>query len=441
MENMDVQALQNRIAQLENQVAVLEQLVDVSVVLNSRMQLDPLLKHIMDVAVEIMSCDAASVLLWNNKKQQLFFAASTTLDNDNSLIGTPVPMDSIAGEILRTKEIVQVDDARADPRHYDKVGEDIGFQTRSLLGVPMTYKNKVIGVLEAINKRTGMWTQEDRRYLKILAAQAAVAIEGAQLVMELRRANEELNEVDQLKNNFIAIASHELRTPLGVIMGYASFLQDHEDKDTQSHASKVLESALRLRKIIEDMVNLRYVKQKASDLHLETLRISELFDSLWMESQSLIDVDLHKIAIKKPENDVYVSVDHTRMMMVLTNLLNNAIAFTEPGNSIQVEAGPGLTEKEVRIRVTDKGIGIDPNQIEKIFEEFYQVEDHMVRHHGGLGIGLSISRAIVETHGGRIWAESAGIGQGASFVISLPTVHAPKLDNMSNNSASVASES
>lgn len=441
MENMAVQDLQNRIAQLENQVAVLEQLVDVSVVLNSRMQLDPLLKHIMDIAVEIMSCDAASVLLWNNKKQQLFFAASTTLDNDNSLIGTPVPMDSIAGEILRTKEIVQVDDARTDPRHYDKVGEDIGFQTRSLLGVPMTYKNKVIGVLEAINKRSGKWTHEDRRYLKILAAQAAVAIEGAQLVMELRRANEELNEVDQLKNNFIAIASHELRTPLGVIMGYASFLQDHEDKDTQSHASKVLESALRLRKIIEDMVNLRYVKQKASDLHLETLRVSELFDSLWMESQSLIDVDLHEIAIKTPENDVYVSVDHTRMMMVLTNLLNNAIAFTEPGNLIQVETSPGLTEKEVRIRVTDQGIGIDPNQIEKIFEEFYQVEDHMVRHHGGLGIGLSISRAIVETHGGRIWAESAGIGKGASFIISLPTVPAPEKTDSSTDDAKVSPES
>ncbi|MCA9885905.1 MAG: GAF domain-containing protein [Anaerolineae bacterium] len=441
MVNMDAQALQDRVSQLENQVATLEKLVDVSVVLNSRMQLDPLLKRIMDVAVEIMACDAASVLLWNNKKQQLFFAASTTLDNTNSLIGTPVPMDSIAGEILRTREIVQVDDAQTDPRHYDKVDEDIAFETRSLLGVPMTYKNKVIGVLEVINKRTGAWTQEDRRYLMILAAQAAVAIEGAQLVMELRRANEELSEVDKLKNNFIAIASHELRTPLGVIMGYASFLQDHEDVDTQSHASKVLESALRLRKIIEDMVNLRYVKQKQSDLHLETLRISELFDSLWMESQSLIDVDKHEIVIKSPENDAYISVDHTRMIMVLTNLLNNAIAFTEPGNLIHVEAGAGLTDKEVRIRVADQGIGIDPEQIEKIFEEFYQVEDHMVRHHGGLGIGLSISRAIVEAHGGRIWAESAGIGKGSTFVLSLPTVPAPTNGATSNEDAKATPES
>ncbi|QPC83495.1 GAF domain-containing protein [Phototrophicus methaneseepsis] len=439
MVQMDAQALQQRVQQLESQVNLLEKLVDVSVVLNSRLQLEPLLKYIMDVAVDIMECDAASVLLWNNKKQQLFFAASTTLDNSNSLIGTPVPMDSIAGEILRKRDTVRVDDARTDPRHYGKVDEDIAFQTRSLLGVPMTYKNKIIGVLEALNKRQGSWTKEDSRYLEILAAQAAVAIEGAQAVMELRRANEELNEVDRLKNNFIAIASHELRTPLGVIMGYASFLQEDEDVSTQSHASKVLESALRLRKIIEDMVNLRYVKQKQSDLHLEAIRVSELFSSLSLEIQALMDIDKYQINIKMPDKDPYVYADHTRMMMVLTNLINNAISFSAPDKPITVEALKGLTDKEVRLRVVDQGLGIDPTQLEKIFEEFYQVEDHMVRHHGGLGIGLSIGRAIVEAHGGRIWAESAGIGSGATFTISLPTIDPPQEDiNQADTSQTIS---
>lgn len=417
---MSEQNLIDRITYLENKVTILARLAEISTALNSRVQLEPLLKQIMKTAVEITGSEAASVLLWNNNKQQLFFAASTTISRtDDPLLGMPVPMDSIAGTILRENRTLQVDDARSDPRHYNKVDEDIQFQTRSLLGVPMTYKDRVIGVLEAINKRNLPWTEDDKTYLNNLAAQAAVAIEGAQLVMELKRANEELSEVDKLKNDFIAIASHELRTPLGVIMGYASFLQEAEDTSTQEHASKVLDSALKLRKIIEDMVNLRYVKQKQSDLQREVMNVDDLISSLQRDSLAIIDTQKHNLTFE-PVPDAQVYIDHTRTLMALTNVLHNAMSFTPEGGSITISAHLINNPREVQIRVTDTGVGLEKHQFEKIFEEFYQIEDHMIRHHGGLGIGLSIARAIVNAHGGRIWAESPGLGQGSTFTIALP---------------------
>ena len=109
--------------------------------------------------------------------------------------------------------------------------------------------------------------------------------------------------------------------------------------------------------------------------------------------------------------------------MALTNLMHNAISFTDPGGRIALEAKLA-SKHEMHISISDSGKGIEEDQLEAIFGEFYQVEDHMVRKHGGLGIGLSISRAIVHAHNGRIWAESEGLNKGAKFTIALPTADA-----------------
>jgi signal transduction histidine kinase len=424
---MSEKTLEQRILELENKVVILNQLAEISASLNAQIDLQPLLKHIMDVAVSIVNCEACSVLLWDKNKQQLVFAASTTVDHtDTSLIGLPVPMDSIAGDIFQNNRVVQAEDTSLHPMHYEKVDKDIKFKTRSLLGVPMRYKNKVIGVLEAINKRNPPWDNDDRHYLDIIASQAAVAIEGAQLVADLRQANQDLNEVDKLKNDFIAIASHELRTPLGVIMGYASFLQEEESESAKEHAGKVLESALKLRKIIEDMVNLRYIKQNQADLHLEEIDTNTLLKGIKQEVSMLLDVSKHNFKTVELDEPPVLNIDQTRMMMALSNVMHNAFSFTPPSGTITLGAVK-VSRHEVHIRVADTGKGIEEHQLGKIFEEFYQIEDHMTRKHGGLGIGLSIARAIVTAHSGRIWAESDGLGNGTTFVIALPTKDAPGL--------------
>lgn len=409
---------------LEEQVTTLTRLLEVNSVMNAALlkadsRVEALLSYLMDAAAELTDSEAASVLLWNNNSRELFFAATTT-DNETSreLVGKPVPLDSIAGTILKERQLVQVDDAASDPRHYSDLDKEIEFVTRSLLGVPMISKNKAIGVLEVVNKRQLPWTMADRNNLSVLASEAAVAIEVAQLVMNLQRANDELQEMDKLKSDFIAIASHELRTPLGIIMGYASFLQDEQDEAVSGHASKVMGSALQLRRIIEDMINLRYLKQKPSDLQRENITLQGLIDDLQRDILTQVDAGKHELKVDCQQGDATVYVDRSRLSMALVNVLNNAFNFTPAEGEVRIETS--ADGDKAFIRIVDTGIGLEADQLERIFEEFYQVEDHMTRHHGGLGIGLSISRALVNAHGGTIKASSPGLDAGATFTITLP---------------------
>jgi signal transduction histidine kinase len=415
-----MESSEDRIRYLEHKVNILNRLAEISTVLNSTFELNALLSYLMDAAAAIADAEAASVLLWDANTHELRFAATTTRQSDLNLVGQSVPLEgSLAGMILTNNQIMQVDDTASDPRHYQKVDEDSQFSTHSLLGIPMTIKDRVIGVLEVLNKRQPPWTEEDRDYVSVLAAQAAVAIDSAKLVDDLKKANQELSELDKLKNDFIAIASHELRTPLAVILGYASFLQDESEGKASEHAAKVLASGLQLRRIIEDLTNLRYLQQHASELNLEIIPVNELVQDAVGDISNTAEAKAHKLILELPPENEPVHVDRIRATMALTNLLNNAVRFTPDQGQITIRV-EGRNSQEAWISVTDNGIGFDEDQAGRIFDKFYQVEDHMTRIHGGLGIGLSIAKALVEAHGGRVWGESKGLNQGATFTMVLP---------------------
>lgn len=403
---------------LERKVQILTRLTEISASLNSTMKLKPLLSLIMEATVEITQSDAAAVLLWDYKANELRFAASTNNPGSADLLGKPVPLNgSIAGSVLRDNQIVMVNSVEREPRHYSRIDQEGDFQTRSVLGVPMTSKNRVIGVLEAVNKRHLPWTQDDCNYASILASQAAVAIEGAQMVSQLQKANEELAQLDKAKSDFISIASHELRTPLGVILGYSSFLQDAKDREVSEHATKVVNSALQLRRIIEDLTNLRFLQVQPGQLNRERVLLSDLLRDVERDIAAVANGKKHDLRFAKAPN-VILKVDRARMGMALLNVVNNAIRFTPDGGRIYVQAE--VRDQNVHISVSDNGVGFPREQAERLFEKFYQVEDHMTRKHGGLGIGLSITRGMVEAHGGRIWAYSPGLNYGSTFTVALP---------------------
>ena len=405
-------------ADLARKVAVLTRLAETTVVLNSSLKLKTLLSELMNTAAEIVGAEGASVLLWDARQNELRFAATTTGEASESLIGRPVPLEgSLAGTIWRDNRTLTIEDTSADPRHYREVDQSIAFQTRSLLGVPMRSKQRVIGVLEAVNKRAPPWSADDARYLEILAAQAAVAIEGAQLVGALQKANDELAQLDKLKSDFIALASHELRTPLGVILGYATFLQDNEDTGVRGLADKVVDSALQLRRIIEDLTNLRFLDQQQDELNLDQVTLRHFVDDAIADVKVMADAGSnHLQAGLLP--DITLTIDPMRLGRALNNLLINAIRFTPHGGVIEIDAE--VRGRELWLKVRDNGIGIAPGNIDRIFERFLQVEEHMTRQHGGMGIGLSIARGLVEAHGGRLWATSPGVNQGSTFIMALP---------------------
>jgi signal transduction histidine kinase len=408
-----------RLTDLVRQNAIFQRLLEISLALNSTLALKPLLDEILLATCEIVNSEAASILLYMANTDELRFVASNTPgENHEVLMRTPVPMEgSVAGQIARENRPIIIQNAAEDARIYRPVDIRIGFHTRSLLGVPMHIKGNVIGVLEALNKRDGLWTSDDARYATILASHAAVAIQNARQAEALRKAYAELNKLDKLKTDFIAIASHELRTPLSVILGYASFLKEEAHGETSELATAVLNSALQLRSIIEDMTNLRFLQQGALEPVCEHVSAAQVVRMALNELQALAQAKGQRLVLDLAQ-DAPIYVDRAKVSMALVNILNNAIKFTPQGGEIRVslERRP----REVWIRVADSGVGIPPELLDKIFDEFFQVEDHMTRRHNGMGIGLAIARGMVEAHRGRVWAESGGKGQGSTFTVALP---------------------
>ncbi|MBZ0310833.1 MAG: GAF domain-containing sensor histidine kinase, partial [Anaerolineae bacterium] len=388
------------------------------------LELEPLLRFIMDSAAELTGAQVASILLIDNKTQELYFmafASESDVEHSKRLKRIPVPLNrSIAGAIVQENTAIMINDVTTDSRHYRVTDDKSGFLTHSLLGVPMRIKERVIGVLEAVNKLNGNWTPDDQHYLEILASQAAVAIENASLVAKLRNAYQDLSQIDKIKNDFISIASHELRTPLGVILGYASFLKEESQGEASEHADAVLNSATKMQQIIEDMVQLRYLKVGESELDNEDVLVSDVMMGALNGAQSAARAKDLNLQYRLPTTTAKVRVDRYKMGMALTNVLNNAIKFSPPKTPIML--GYEMRDQEIWIYVNDQGIGIAPEHLDRIFDSFFQVEDHMTRRHGGMGLGLSIAKAVVEAQRGRIWADSAGENQGATFYISLPLI-------------------
>ncbi len=402
----------------ETRVKQLEKLVEVSLTLNSTINLDELLQYIIKTAAEILDCEAVSILLYDEKRNRLFFAASTGTD-PKRMAQIPVPIDgSLAGSIFREEKSIIMNDVSQDKRHFSLVGQQVHFQPHSLLGVPMRIRDKGVGVLEALNKRNGEFNAEDERLLSVLVAQAAVAIHNARLIQALQKAYEEISETDRLKSNFLALASHELRTPLGIIIGYSSFLQAENDGDVSENAERVLSAASQMRSLIESMTSLHLLQAKGLTFKPRVVPIQQVLSAAFDEMSQIAVEMRHSILFEMPPQSLLVTADPEKLTPAFVNLINNAIRFTPAGGKITISAAQ--KGGNILVSIRDNGIGIAPDQLTKIFQEFYQVEHHTTRRFGGLGIGLTIAKGLIETQGGRIWAESDGLEKGATFRVLLP---------------------
>ncbi len=407
------------VTDLKAQIGLLARLVEVSVTLSSTLKLEQLLDFIIKAAAELLNSEVASILLYDEQLNELRFVAATGSDTAE-LAKIPVPLEgSVAGTIFRTSRPVVINEVAKDSRHFRQVGQKTNFRSETLVGVPMRIKDRTTGVLEALNKRGGKgFSEADVRIFGVIASQAAVAIENARLIDELQKAYSDLGKLDKMKGDFIAIASHELRTPLGVIIGYATFLRDDLQGQTKEYADAVLDASMRMRKLIEDMSNLSFMQAGQSSLNRALLDLRHVLPEARQTAQPLADAKGQKIVIQPGDGALMVNADRPALQVVLSNLLTNAIQFTQDGGLIEINAFRKDTEAWIQIK--DNGRGISPRDLERIFDGFFQAEDHMTRKTGGLGVGLAIVRGTIKGHGGRVWAESQGEGQGSTFTVTLP---------------------
>jgi len=395
-------------------------LVELSVTLNSTLDLDELLQQITATATELLDCEAASILLYDEKNPRLYFAAATGSD-PAKLAEIPVPMEgSLAGTIFRTNQPIILNNAEQDPRHYSNVSDHIKFKINTLLGVPMPIKDRTVGVLEAVNKKDGVFTESDIALLSVTAAHAAIAINNARLLATTRQALEKVREVNSIKSNFLSLASHELRTPLGIVIGYATFLQEEAKGELSDHAQQVLNAASQMRALLDQMNNLTLLQADEMEMRPMKISIQDILNFACDEIKYFAARRDLALVFAFQDDPIYVSVDPEKTTLAFVNLLNNAIRFSPEGSEIVI----GFIEQGDKIMawVQDNGIGIPVDKLQKVFEEFYQIEPPNTRRYGGLGIGLTIARGLIEVQGGKIWAESEGPGKGSTLKVVLPKV-------------------
>jgi|GEM_PF-1897672 len=249
-----------------------------------------------------------------------------------------------------------------------------------------------------------------------------------QMEAMLREQNMRLMELDRLKGDFINAASHELRTPLTSIKGYAEFLEDEVGGpltgDQLAFVCQIQEGAKRLQRIIDDMLDFARLEAGTFTLLLQEADLGDVVAQEVSSMRPQVAESRVTLEVHRPEAPVWVRVDARRIGQVLLNLLSNAIKFTPAGGKVVVRVI--LAEERVRVEVQDTGIGIAPAHVTRLFEKFYQVDPSTTRQHGGAGLGLAISKALMEAHEGAIGVSST-LGRGSTFWLELPLRAAPAI--------------
>jgi len=298
-----------------------------------------------------------------------------------------------------------------------------GTPTDISLSQPLTVRGETIGEL-ALAGLVENPSADALEMLSAIAAQTSVHLETLRLNEELQKRAAELLELDRLKSSFLANMSHELRTPLNSILGFSDVILEGIDgeltENMQSDLRLIQKNGQHLLHLVNDVLDMAKIESGRMNLHLEKFKIKSVFDEVNSITSSLAN-EKNLALIVEPDSDAEVEIfaDVIRMRQVIINLVNNAIKFTQEGQvALRVDK---LGEDKVLIRVKDTGIGIPADHLEKIFQEFSQVDSTTTRKAGGTGLGLPISRKLVEMHGGRMWAESANVpGEGSTFYVEIP---------------------
>jgi signal transduction histidine kinase len=378
-------------------------LIDVARDLASTLDLDELLRRIVIAAAEITDAEAGSILLYDGTARQLYFQVATNIDQP-TMRGLIVPLDgSIAGWIVTNRKTVRIDNAHTDPRFFADVEQTTGFPTQSLLGVPLITKDKVVGVLEVLNKSNGQFTDENENLLWVLGAQAAVAIENARLFQQ-----------SDLISEFV----HELRTPLASLSTATYLLLRPEISQEQREQIiyNIHNETLRLNTLASSFLDLARLESGRVQFHKTRFSVSDLIYECKDVMQGKADENRIKLKADSIEHLPLLEADRDKIKQVILNLLSNAIKYNRPSGSVIISADS--TETEITITVQDTGMGIPEDALPHLFEKFYRVREHETKA-GGTGLGLSISKQIMQGHNGSLEVKSK-VGVGTAFTIRLP---------------------
>lgn len=414
------------------------------------------LELILGQLAELVQYDRGSVFVHQVGQLKLVAARGFPAAAQPSQIAISLENESIFREIYETKRPLFIPDVLQWP-DWQQI-ETLPL-ARAWLGVPLIHGQEVIGMLSLTRETTAPFTQESIDLATTFATQAAVALENArrfdkttrfsqqleyevaQRTQAIQEAYARLEQLDRAKTDFIAIASHELRTPLTILRGYSQMLFQQnsvqQDAQIEALAAGIQSGAMRLEEVIGSMLEVAKIDNQALQLYPKTMSLSRLFSRLADGFATALRERQLTLVIANIDNLPPMEADPEALEKVFYHLLINAIKYTPDGGTIHVSGllhhanGHRTQADNVEILVKDSGIGVDPAMHELVFSKFYQTGEVSLHSSaktqfkgGGPGLGLAITRGIVQAHGGKIWLESPGHDEarcpGTTFHVLLP---------------------
>ena len=409
---------------LRESVAELRALGEVTQAVNSSVDLETVLTTIVAKATQLSGTEAGAIYVLDNADQE--FQLRATYGLDESVVGElrrshiRIGQTGISEAVERGMPI-QIADIQNDPTVTLDVIVRAGF--RALLYVPLLGTEKIVGALVVRRKQPGEFGRSTVELLQTFAAQSVLAIQNARLFSEVAQKSRALAEASQHKSQFLANMSHELRTPLNAIIGVSEMLREDAEalKQDTEPLDRVLGAGRHLLALINDILDLSKIEAGRMELQLETFPLTPLIADAVKTIEPLAAKNANQIVVHFDAAIETLHADQMRLRQALLNLMSNANKFTERG-TITVDARQGQKNHDwVTIAVADTGIGMTPEQMGKLFQEFSQASSTTASKYGGTGLGLAISRRFCQMMGGDITVESE-VGRGSIFTIRVPRI-------------------
>jgi len=343
----------------------------------------------------------------------------------SSLPPMPVSSEGPNSQAVRTGRVVITNDywqtkQRGRGQLGVLVGPDNGLRPQSSLVVPMQTMGRIVGTIEVQSYDDRAYRDEHVTAMRMAANLAAVSLENMRLLEFETRARAAAEESNRLKDEFLATLSHELRTPLTAILGWSKMLTTRSlDEQTRQNAVETIERNARAQQqIVEDILDVSRIIKGQLRLETEPVDIRAVIESAIETVGPAAGAKRLRLRKEFGERVAAVTGDPRRLQQVAWNLLSNAVKFTPAGGEVLVAVEQG--DGHVSVTISDTGVGIRREFLPYVFDRFRQGDQSTTRAHGGLGLGLSIVRHLVEMHGGTVRAESGGEGHGSRFTFELP---------------------
>jgi K+-sensing histidine kinase KdpD len=375
-------------------------------------ELSHILTTMLDLVLVIVEATAGYIQLLDDESGKPYLVAQKGLAPE-TIQAIQAAQSSCSPSLFEQTDLRHVPQAKELSEVIKRAG------WHPLIKIPLKCKDAVLGYMEILGRTSYELDSEQVKLLEAIGQQVGIAIENERLT---KRAAETrvAQELDHLRSELISNVSHELRTPLGLIKAASTTLLRQDIEFDQEIRETLLrgidEETDRLEHIVNNLLDLSRLEQKRLTLDRSTTDIGPLIRNVIESMQPQIQPKL-QVEYNSPSQPLMADVDAKHIEQVLRNLLTNAIKYSPDGGTIAIEVGQN--KKELIVQFRDQGVGIPAADLKKIFERFYRVDNNITRDVSGAGLGLAISRELVEAHGGRIWVESEW-GAGSTFYFTLP---------------------